>query len=319
MSKELKSIQINYTNYSAEDKKALGGFDPTKSDNTLTADDLTKLSPEQLQTTYQIFKNYRLDANGYSESAANKRNIAAYAKKNQKNPKDYVKAAAHSNQFLLFGESHESPKTRAFVATLPDTLKQEGFTHFAIEVDASKQGQIDEYLKTGNKKALAGNTWINDEFLAILDACKKAGLKVVCIDDHSVPGENRDMSDAKMFKNLKRLVLDDNPRAKIAIYIGRSHISESQKLNFVQGGHIVDTPTKEGFLGYLLEMYAPNKSHSIAIIDPLERPSDLVSHLRDIVKKHFALSVDSSPISTVVDMSFFNETFGGNYDGLILL
>lgn len=169
-------------------------------------------------------------------------------------PSDYVRQAARANQFLLFGESHDSPRTRVFMASMIKTLKEEGFSFLAIEVDHQDQRLVDEYARTGNKAVLAGHWWINDEYIEILDAARSHGLKLVCIDDAYFHDERDGLRRLKvnkvMFRHLKEVCLDQEPEAKVAVYIGAGHIYKS-KLS----------------LGALLETYAPRRSHSVKIID----------------------------------------------------
>ncbi|GEM_PF-4348187 len=264
---ELKRLQIDYSGYRTADKQFLKGIDPTNSDEKLTADDLLKLSPENLDEIYRRFRTYQLDHNGYSTGTVDLNRIKSFVERQKTTPELYVRTVAQENQFLIFGEDHLSPKTRDFMARLPQILKQEGFFYLAIELDATRQGDVDRYLRTGDRSIFPHDKFPDSDFFPILDACKKAGLYVVCIDDPSAHGNRRGETDAKMFAHLQSHVLNSFPQAKVAVYIGNSHIDETEYLKYVKDGKIVDTPTKTGKLGYLLEKYAPHRSHSISLVD----------------------------------------------------
>jgi heme-binding uptake protein ChaN (Tiki superfamily) len=320
---EMKRLQIDYSGYNTEDKKFLRSVDPTPSDEKLTAGDMFKLSSKTLDEVYRRFRTYELGGNGYSSTDIHAKRFKSYVKRHKSKPEDYVRKEAKGNQFLLFGESHTSPKTRSFMARLVPTLKKEGFSYLAVELDASRQSDIDQYMKTGDRSLFSKDTWMNDEYFQILDACRKAKMNVICIDDPASHGNQRGEADEKMFENLKSQVLNDHPDAKVAVYIGRSHINETPYLSYVKDGRLTNVPTTSGHLGYLLETYAPHRSHSIAILDPKDDPAsagDLGQFLTESIKGRFAISYDLPPLSSIVLTSAFDlydETSGGTYDALI--
>lgn len=315
---EFKRLQIDYSHYKDTDRTFLEGIDPTPKDGTLSAEDLTKLNTAQLDKVYQIFRSYRRGSKGASVVQTQDQRIFDFVKKAIKTPATYVKQAARKNQFLVFGETHSSPqKTRRFMASIIKALKEEGFSHLAIEVDYQDQPDIDEYMRTGKKEALAKFEWMNDAFIEILDAARLHGLRVVCIDDSRYHGEGKSRweVDEPMFDHLKTQVLDGNPRTKIAVYIGNRHIDETDYLSFVKNGRILEVGTEIGRLGYLLEKYAPQRSCSISIIDPNSNVwgQTLVKQ----IGRPFALSLDSPIMHTLVRESDESTTLGGAYDAII--
>jgi hypothetical protein len=206
------------------------------------------------------------------------------------------------------------------MASLVTTLKGEGFSHLAIEVAAQKQPIIDEYMRTGHREVLSADTWMNDEFIEILDAARREGMHIVCIDDaeYQEHGLDRGSVDEIMFRHLQERVLDKDPQAKVAIYIGNYHIDETEYLNFVEGERILETPRAVGRLGYLLEAHTHGKSHSIAITDSTALNCwEFGLFMREGIGKRFAVSLDAPLMHTIVNDAFFKTTFGGSYDALI--
>lgn len=318
---DMERLEIDYSQFEKQDVAFFERiFDPTSYDSKLTGDDLTSLNREQLDDIYNLVRGkYNLDSNGGESTSVDSERIKQYVQMHMKSPEQYVKDAAHKNQFLVFGEAHDSPKTRRFMASMIPILKEEGFSHFAIELDRTYQSDMERYMETGDRAIFAKVVWMNDEFFEILDACKASGLKVVCIDEPSTHGMNREESDPKMLENLQSQILDFTPNAKVAIFIGNFHIDESEELDSIHNGRITKTPTKAGALGYLLEKARPGKSHSISIVDSESASSErLGKFLTQNIGGPFAISTDLPFLHTIITgPAFLFHTVGGSYDALI--
>ena len=155
------------------------------------------------------------------------------------------------HSFVLVGEQHDpeqDPQRYAVAKSLP-RLRSEGLTHVAVELGSDMQGVIDgfDYSSPGIRddlKALNIVGW-SDGNLEVVIAAKKAGLKVLCIDQPPKPGEDIattenagwhnkrdrwmqkviDRELAPKWMGLKKILgRDASPDGKILILVGSCHL-----------------------------------------------------------------------------------------------
>jgi hypothetical protein len=162
--------------------------------------------------------------------------------------REYIK----NKRVVLFGGTHNPERTRdsdLFIRLIPK-LKQEGFTHIALELDSKSQQQaVDQYLENGDETTITkqvGRFVDGSKTLSILRAIRvaeKPYFKVICYDDRQPKHyrgseqENRqqwwDERERHGFDTIEAALFDQ--AVKIAIYTNEAHIPNSEVSAFQFG------------------------------------------------------------------------------------
>lgn len=132
-----------------------------------------------------------------------------------------ILAVAKNKKIIAFNESHHDVRCRAFVYALLDSLKNNGFTHLAIE---DLREQLSE-----NLNPTSGFYSREPIFNNLIIHAKKIGLKVIAYDfsyNGSVSSQRRDEIAAKNI--LKKINFDHNE--KLVILCGYGHTDKSKSI-----------------------------------------------------------------------------------------
>lgn len=128
-------------------------------------------------------------------------------------------------RIVLFGEDHselQREDAQQFIEYLPQ-VKQAGFTHIGLEIDAEDQSDIDAWQK--ERKTLGQvesyPAHVVEDWKRILDVAKEQELSVLCIDTRKK--ENRDIF---MKRRIDRVL---EKEGKIAVFIGATHVSTARR------------------------------------------------------------------------------------------
>lgn len=128
---------------------------------------------------------------------------------------------AKNNQVIMLNENHFYPNHRLFAMQMLDVLKQNGFTHISLEAfDPPVDSEINYFPNYED-----GLYTREPYFAHFLRKAKELGFVV---QGHESYNEciGREVGQAK---NVYK-ILEDNPNAKIFVYVGFSHI-EKENLN----------------------------------------------------------------------------------------
>lgn len=186
---------------------------------------------------------------------------------------DVILENAANSQTVMFGDWHYGSGDDVFVISILPKLKELGYNSFAVEIDSSKQGVLDSYLdeKISELELLRNILYIGP-WTAVLNEAKELGMKIYAIDEsvHPFPGEGPPAKEGtdrnqKMFENMKRLIFDKDPKAKVVVFTGAGHISEEEVRHYyVMGLHKT--------LGYFLSGYTNDKNYTINFSPLIEYP-----------------------------------------------
>jgi len=131
----------------------------------------------------------------------------------------YIIQKANENQIIIFNEAHYNPRNRIFVASLLKDLKKIGYSYFAAEAlntDSTYQNLQVPLFSTGYYT-------MEPQFGNLIREAIRQDLQLFAYEDSTgANGKQREINEAK---NLE-LLLKKDPRAKIIIYCGFSHIFE---------------------------------------------------------------------------------------------
>ncbi len=141
------------------------------------------------------------------------------------NARKYIIQKANENQIIIFNEAHYNSRNRVFVASLLKDFKKIGYTYFAAEAlntDSTYQNLKLPLFSTGYYT-------MEPQFGNLIREAIRQKLKLFAYEDSTgANGKQREINEAK---NLE-LLLKKDPKAKIIIYCGFSHIFEDSVYNW---------------------------------------------------------------------------------------
>jgi len=150
-------------------------------------------------------------------------------KKGAKDPDKAILDLVEKNRVIIFGEYHDDKNnpSRDWVAKHMEELKKKGITHIALEVNATYQPVFDDFLKTGVldfKKFGLDPLKFPDNYMAVIEAARKNGMKIVCTDDDYWETEKAKKVGRDGFMADKVAeVLKADKNAKVFFLVGQGH------------------------------------------------------------------------------------------------
>lgn len=234
-----------------------------------------------------------------------------------------VTSKASEYQVVMFGEQHGKYKRdNNFVIRLLPKMKKQGFNYLALEID--RDSTIEYKLMTDytsgklsrndvspkNIEKLKWDIMINsirvtvtikpDENLSewegwfdIIDAAKKEDMKILFYDaSEAGPWYNRwNKREELAYKNIKELVFEKNPDAKVIVYCGAAHLSGKEEYNpyaeDFDSNMFRDKGRKYKSLAYYLKEHTDGKTLTVSLVGHGDyMSSDLVLDLDKGVVKY---------------------------------
>ena len=195
-----------------------------------------------------------------------------------KDLEDLILANTSKNQVIMVGEQHgEYKKDSDLVIKLLPQLKKQGFEYLALELykDYSKSDMdsVFAYYTSGIiTREDIDELGLTDFFareaagwLDIIDAAKKEGMQIVFYDASEDEYVTLNRRDKIAFENLKELIFDKDPDAKVIVYCGTKHINEKPVFETSLTSSIEKELTK--FLGFYLNEYTKGKNLTISLCE----------------------------------------------------
>jgi len=131
---------------------------------------------------------------------------------------DEISLVAKNNSVIMLNEDHYYPKHRLFAMQLLDVLKQNGYNYLSLEAFSND--------KKNNLFPNHNNGFYTSEpyFGHFLRRAKELGFTIL---GH----ENQDDSVDREIGQAKNIykILQDDPKAKIFVYVGKSHLEKSSR------------------------------------------------------------------------------------------
>lgn len=156
---------------------------------------------------------------------------------------DVILENAAKSQVVMFGEFHYRVienqylfiEDCLYVISLLPKLKEMGHNKLALEIDSYYQGLMDSYSRREIDEYALLNQIGNEEIVELIVAGRHFGMDVYAIDERPVgkaqpregpPSEYGTDRNQKMFENMKRMIFDKDPKARVVVFIGAHHINE---------------------------------------------------------------------------------------------
>lgn len=146
-------------------------------------------------------------------------------------PIEYIINSIEDHTLVIINEDHKMPRDRAFILDLLKALKAKGFTHYAAE---TFQSSINDNV---SKFSLASDGYYSNEpiYGRLLTYVKQAGFKLVPyeqMDSQKAPegatmNERINHRENAQRDNLISAVLGAQPKTKMVIHVGHSHVAET--------------------------------------------------------------------------------------------
>ncbi len=199
-----------------------------------------------------------------------------FSEYNKKTIEEIILERAKESQTIMFGDNHAPIHlgTEVLIKKLMPPLKELGFNYFAIELSSKAQKIIDDaankkidslsYSEKISKIEEWEMWWSNNYHYDLIKEATKNGFKIIAYDtwdlDKYPKGSPRDK---KEFENLEDLIFKKDKNARIIIYCGNNHISESE----IREKKEVYIP-----LGKHLNEYTKGKNLSLSIDSKADDP-----------------------------------------------
>jgi hypothetical protein len=190
---------------------------------------------------------------------------------------------AAKSQTVHYGELHGKKSAERLVIALLEQHRKQGFTYFAMELDTHEQPLVDDFLfgrigaealeqildeiSSYVRKSGCGHYDIKGA-LSIVRAAHDLGYRVVLFDERpkgcTAPGDSTyaecgEPRNRAQFENLRRLIFDKDPDARVVIFSGLDHIDERPNYTFNCG------KADQKKLGYFLEEYTGGRNLSVSL------------------------------------------------------
>lgn len=169
--------------------------------------------------------------------------------------------AAARSRVVMINEAHHVPQHRAFTIELLKALRKRGFTHFASETLYESDTRLNE---RGYPTKDTGFYTREPVYGDLIRTALKLGYRVVAYEATGVT--NPDERERGQARNLFERIVKDNPKAKVLVHAGYSHIEES--------GSLVGAPTMA------------QRFKEMTGIDPLTIDQAEMSERGDVLHEH---------------------------------
>lgn len=136
---------------------------------------------------------------------------------------DWISSQAGNHRVVLVNEAHHAPQTRLLTLTLLETLRKQGYTHFAAETFAL----VDDPLAAGYPTLNTGYYTRDPVFAELVRHAKRMGYVLVPYEPASGPDQTQQARETGMAEILAK-VLSTSPQTKLLVHAGYSHIGESR-------------------------------------------------------------------------------------------
>ncbi len=130
---------------------------------------------------------------------------------------------ARGTRIVICGEEHHLPQTRSIYEQLLRELWREGYRYLAAEAFADEVMSPDF---TGPRYT-SGYYVMDPVFASAVRTAQRLGFQLVAYDTtERGPAEDTSFRDRTQAENIKKLVFDRDPQAKLLVLAGRGHAAE---------------------------------------------------------------------------------------------
>lgn len=239
-----------------------------------------------------------------------------FLKRERKDPLELIKSYFQSTSLVALGENHNSPAMENFVRNSLSKLKSAGLTDLVLEEYDSYQGEVDQFLQTGQMSD-ALSDYLTHGFIRndanhnlrvrLLEEARKLGLRVHFIDPGNVP-------DREQYLANKLIPVLNEEGKRILMLYGNLHAAKTSLPS--AGGTMV--------LGRLNDLYPGDIKSVMRISDkrygsPLGRKIIDDSNAAELNNTSFAIELKNSPYAQdpILPHPTASPKVGESYDALI--
>jgi hypothetical protein len=137
---------------------------------------------------------------------------------------DEIARAAATTRLVVFGEEHHLPQTRSLYEPMLRALRDRGYRYLAAETftaSVMEPGFTVPSYRTGYYT-------MDPVFAGAVRTAKQLGYTLIAYDTtESGPAGDASFRDRTQAENLKRLVFDTDPEARLVVLAGRAHAAEA--------------------------------------------------------------------------------------------
>lgn len=145
------------------------------------------------------------------------------------NAVSYIAAQAPKFPWIMIGEEHMKPQTRCILLPLLRALKKQGFTYFAAE---TFNDAVAETTKNGYPTWKTGYYSDDPVFADGIREAIRLGYKLIPYEAREQPKDvppgdpwfAQNFREHLQAENLKKRIYDLDPKAKVLVWAGRSHV-----------------------------------------------------------------------------------------------
>lgn len=201
---------------------------------------------------------------------------------------------AKMNQTVMFGEIHDTViigypppiEDSRYVISLLYDLKEMGYEYLALEVNETSLPKshshdmmrfLSNYIE-GQHISEEEYPFIKPGWMELTTAALENEYKLVFIN-RPFRGKDRD---AAMYYAMQTDIFNDNPDAKVLVYIGANHISENETSGGLSSRLGMRKP-----LGFLLNKYTKGRNFSIYMGYPWDIPMGCDLFIGDFIWNTF--------------------------------
>lgn len=186
----------------------------------------------QMQLTFSSFLGENLMYEKYLKQYENKKKdsvisdlILKFSHQGIEQTIDKISRVSKNSKILMVNENHFYPNHRIFITKLLGRLKSQGFNYLALE--ALELGKENSLNQGGNLEMDMGFYTREQNYIDLISNAQKLGFKIISYDDLS----NRSEREINQAKNIYSKTFKQNPKAKVVVLAGISHILEKKDLN----------------------------------------------------------------------------------------
>jgi hypothetical protein len=223
-----------------------------------------------------------------------------------KEPLPELNKIMKSVRVLAMGEMHvtENPQRELGLKAIK-SLKANGATHLAVEMDKPVQEELDKFMKTGliDKSKLPALLQ-SEDYLDILKEARRVGLKIVAADDEPDARKRNISRDQVMCQSISD-ILDADPKNKVIFWVGSGHLNRTP--------HLEEEGKSAAQL--LSERY---KIATVLDQGPLQRNSTLPQISKDLTRSTMIRASDAKVLSSLPIVAGYEPRVDyGSYDYVI--
>jgi hypothetical protein len=144
--------------------------------------------------------------------------------------REYILKRTLTEKVVMFNEAHHLPIHRAFVISLLEKLRSQGFDYLAME--SLREAEVNNTTRRGYANMASSNYAMEPLHSELINTALKLGFKLVAYEG-TIDGTNnmnarkqREVDEATNLSNL----IKKNPSARIVVFAGYGHIYENTSI-----------------------------------------------------------------------------------------